>query len=121
MHAPFMVKRRVFEAAFSSAILYGCETWIDVNLKPIETMYMRGVKALLGVRQTTPNELCLIEAGLPSVRALIKKKQVMLIQKIFKERALMSDDPLWFTLQLIAKSTSAKNIMLYREIIKLRD
>ena len=119
--APFLVKRRVFEAAFSSAILYGCETWIDVNLKPIETMYMRGVKALLGVRRTTPNELCLIEAGLPSVRALIKKKQVIFIQKIFKERALMADDPLWFMLQLIAKSTCAKNIMLYREIIKLRD
>ena len=33
--APFFVKRKVFDAAFSSAILYGCETWLDVSLLPL--------------------------------------------------------------------------------------
>ena len=32
--APFFVKRKVFDAAFSSAILYGCESWLDVSLAP---------------------------------------------------------------------------------------
>ena len=32
--APFFVERKVFGAAFSSASLYGCESWIDVSLVP---------------------------------------------------------------------------------------
>ena len=55
--APFLVKKRVLEAAFMSSILYGCESWLNVSLKPVETMYLKAVKALLGVRITTPNNL----------------------------------------------------------------
>ena len=47
--APFFVKRKVFDAAFSSAILYGCEAWLDVSLKPMETMYMSALQRLLDV------------------------------------------------------------------------
>ena len=50
--APFMVKKKVLEAAFMSCILYGCEAWLNVSLKQVETMYMKAVKALLGVRIT---------------------------------------------------------------------
>ena len=55
--APFTVKKRVLEACFMSCILYGCEAWLNVSLKPVESMYMQAVKALLGVRITTPNNL----------------------------------------------------------------
>ena len=32
---PFMVKRRVFDAALMSSLLYGCESWFGANIKPM--------------------------------------------------------------------------------------
>ena len=39
MDMPVCIKIRVMHAAFLSAILYGCEAWMNVNLKPIENLY----------------------------------------------------------------------------------
>ena len=33
---PFCVKRKVVEAAFNSAILYGCESWIGGNCQEVD-------------------------------------------------------------------------------------
>ena len=97
--APFFVKRKVFDAAFSSAILYGCESWIDVSLAPIESMYMSAVRRLLDVRRSTPKLTCLVEAGLPSLEALVKHRQSKFLRKMLKQRDGMSEtDPLMFTL-----------------------
>lgn len=41
------MKKKVFETALSSAVLYGCEAWLKVFLKSIETFYMAGVKTSL--------------------------------------------------------------------------
>ncbi len=35
----FQVKRRVLDAALMSAILYGCESWLSGDLKPVVTVY----------------------------------------------------------------------------------
>ena len=32
---PFIIKKRVFDACLSSAILYGCESWFNGDLKPV--------------------------------------------------------------------------------------
>ncbi|XP_069984678.1 uncharacterized protein [Penaeus vannamei] len=32
---PFYVKRRFFEAALMSSVLYGCESWVNGSLKPV--------------------------------------------------------------------------------------
>ena len=31
---------RDFDAAFSSAILFGCESWIGVSLEPVEKIHV---------------------------------------------------------------------------------
>ncbi len=36
---PFYVKKRIFEAALMSSILYGCESWFNGDLRPIEKLY----------------------------------------------------------------------------------
>ena len=102
--APFFVKRKVFDAAFSSAILYGCESWIDVSLAPVEGMYMTAVRRLLDVRSSTPKLTCLVEAGLPSLQALIKQKQSKFLRKMFVDRDGMLDDPLMFTLAFMKEN-----------------
>ena len=106
--APFFVKRKVFNAAFSSAILYGCEAWLDVSLKPLETMYMSAVRRLLDVRQSTPTLTCLIEAGIPSLAVLVKHRQSKFLQGMFEQRRELEDtDPLMHTLKFMRQNNPA--------------
>lgn len=68
-------------------------------LAPIEAMYMSAVRRLLDVRRSTPKLTCLVEAGLPSLEALVKHRQSKFLRKMFVYRDGMSDtDPLMFTL-----------------------
>ena len=60
---PFHVKSKVFQAAFMSTILYGCESWLNGDVKPINRIYMWCIKQMLGVRKTPCNDLCLMELG----------------------------------------------------------
>lgn len=60
---PFIVKRGVFEAALMSVLIYGCESWLTTDLKPIVKLYNWCQKELLGVRRTTCNDVCYLEAG----------------------------------------------------------
>lgn len=98
--APFSVKRKVFEAAFSAAILYGMESWIGGNLEPVEAIYAKGVRAMLGVKKSTQIDICLLEAGLPPVKYRIREAQRKFFSKMINERNNMFDDPFWFTCQL---------------------
>jgi hypothetical protein len=93
---PFLAKRKVVDAAFNAAILYGCESWLDTNCRVMNTMYMTAVKLLLGVRTTTANELCLAELGLPPLNALVKHRQASYLRKLIQERQSMEDDPFIF-------------------------
>ena len=52
-------------------LLYGYEGWLGVKI----SMCMKAIKMLLGVRQSTPNDTCLIEAGYPSLEAAIRQRQ----------------------------------------------
>ena len=106
--APFFVKQKVFDAAFSSAILYGCETWLDVSLKPVETIYMSAVRRLLDVRRSTPTLTCLLEAGIPSLQALVRHKQSKFLKRVFEQRENPQDtDPLMHTLNFMSQNNPA--------------
>ena len=72
---PFCIKRRVFDAALMSAILYGCESWLSGDLKPITKLYNWGLKQLLGIRMTTSNVLCCVEAGYPALADVVRNRQ----------------------------------------------
>ena len=79
---PFIVKRRVFDAALMSSLLYGCESWVGGDLRPITKLYNWGIKQLLGVRKTTPNDVCYAEAGYPSLPDLVRLKQHIFYSKM---------------------------------------
>ena len=68
---PFFIKKKIFHAALMSSILYGCESWLDGNIKPMEILYNMCIKHLLGVRKTTSTILCMTELGLPPLKSLI--------------------------------------------------
>lgn len=37
---PFCVELKVLEAALSSAVLYGCEVWLKIRMKSVESLHM---------------------------------------------------------------------------------
>ena len=81
--APFTVKETVFRSAVMAAFLYSSETWMTSDLRAVERPYMRALKELLGVRETTCNDLVLIEAGVGDAKSVIKQKQIKFLTKIF--------------------------------------
>jgi hypothetical protein len=97
---PFVVKQQVFKAALLSAILYSCESWLSPNLSTIPTLYMAALKFLLGVRKTTPNHICLIEAGVSPCKEFIQKRQQTFLRGLIDERRQMEDDPFAFVWNL---------------------
>ena len=72
---PFYAKRKVFDACLMSSLVYGCESWLNADLRPVARLYHSCLKHLLGVRNTTTTDLCLMELGYPDVKALITSKQ----------------------------------------------
>ena len=112
---PFIAKRKVVEAAFNAAIMYGCESWLDTNVHVMNKLYMGALKCLLGVRSTTANDLCLAELGMPPLQALIRQRQHSFFSRVLTERAGMTDDPLMFSLEL----TRTGNKKTYQYIERL--
>ena len=97
---PFQVKKRVFDACLMSSILYGCESWLDADLKPVRKLYNWSLKNLLDVRLTTCNDVCYVEAGYPPLHALVKCKQRIFFSKMWSERQRMEDDPLTLAIKI---------------------
>jgi len=91
---PFPAKKKVFDAALTSAVLYSCETWLSPAAITVALpMYASCVKNLLGVRKTTATDLCLVEIGIPTLPQYVRSSQKKLITKLIEERATLPDDP----------------------------
>ena len=110
-NAPFVVKKTVVDACFNASLLYGCEGWLGVKPSPtLNSMYMKAIKMMLGVRQSTPNDTCLIEAGYPSLEAAVRQRQRKFLKQMTDERKDLNDDPLMFALDL----TERENVSMHR-------
>ena len=80
--APFQVKEKVWNSAMLSAVLYSSETWFTSNLRSVERPYMATLKQLLKVRQSTYNDLVLVELGRGDAKSLIMDKQKCFLHKL---------------------------------------
>ena len=108
---PFRIKCVVLEACLF-AILYSCESWFSEKYLKLNSMYMAALKGLLGVRESCPNYVCLIESGYSGLKARIKEKQFKFFHKLTVARSQMSDDPFMHMLAVARKNgaSSAKYI-----------
>ena len=80
---PFSAKKAVAESCIVSAILYGTETWLTSSFKPLEVLYNRVIKALLGVRISTPNDLCYFECGVSRLRdRILKSRSNFMVKRV---------------------------------------
>ena len=64
-------------------------------------MYMKAVRALLGVRATTPTNVCLVEGGFKPLESLVKTRQQKFFKKMITAREEMSDDPLMHAISIV--------------------
>ena len=69
--APYEVKFKVLQAAVSSALLYGCESWFTDDMRCIDRAFIGCIKSLLGIRAETPLDLVFIETGTNPVHSLV--------------------------------------------------
>jgi hypothetical protein len=81
-------------------------------LKPIESIYVRAIKAVLGVRVTTCTDVCLLESGYPRLKAYIQNKRSAYLKKNITY--LQDCDPLKLALD-ISRQANTKG---YRFIMK---
>ena len=111
--APFSVKKKVVDAAFTSSILYGCEAWLGSKPREMDSMYLEAIKLLLGVRISTKTDVALLEAGYPSLEAAVHDRQKAFLTKMIRERQDMTDDPLMFALELTRQDNKKVNLYIY--------
>ncbi|CAL4234322.1 unnamed protein product [Meganyctiphanes norvegica] len=103
---PFYVKKKVFYAAVMSSLMYGCESLLDGNIKPMEKLCNMCIKHLLFVRKNTTTSLCLVELDLPTLKALVTQRQRKFFKTIWAERENMIDDPISHAIRLVKTETS---------------
>ena len=109
-NAPYVVKKTVVDACFNASLLYGCEAWLGVRPSAtLKAMHMKAIKMLLGVRQSTPNDACLVEAGYPSLEATVRQRQQKFFKQMKEKRRDMTDDPLMFALELTQQNNPVMN------------
>ena len=117
--APFTVKENVWNSAVLSTFLYSSETWLTMDLKLAEVPYMKTLKELLGVRQSTCNSIVLIETGNPSAKTLIKNKQEKFFSKLIS-RVDYSGSELHQVISLAIQKKTPMGIII-QEIINNRN
>ena len=118
---PFVIKKRVFDACLLSAILYGCESWLNGDLKPVCKLYNWALKQMLGVRLTSCNDVCYIESGYGSLKSIVKRKQREFFVKMHNERLNIDDDPLGFVLKLVLNSRNRTKTYLHNLINNINE
>lgn len=109
----------MFDAALMSTVLYGCESWFQGDLRPVERLYNWGIKQLLGVRMTTCTDLCYVELGYPPLKYLVKAKQRKFFSKLWNERRGMDDDP-WVHATKITLATNTPTARCIKGLIEER-
>ena len=71
----------MFDSCVLSTLLYGCETWLSSNMKEVEKVYIKMIKILLGVRDSTPSANCLIEIGQKNLKTIVHERRKRFLLK----------------------------------------
>ena len=72
---PWFIKKRILNACIDSTILYGCETWSHFNSKEIETVHRKAIKCILGIKDSTNNEVAYLDSGISNLLPIIRSRQ----------------------------------------------
>ena len=65
-----------------------------------QKLYHSAIRTLLGVRHSTPIDLCLLELNMPSLQARVRSDQRRFIESLLEKRRGMCDDPFMYVWSL---------------------
>ena len=82
--APISVKLKVMQACVSSSLLHNCETFADKLPDNLERTYISMIKCCLGVGNSSPNKLVILESGMQNVKSIIAMRQYKFFKR-YKE------------------------------------
>ena len=99
-------------SALMSAVLYGCESWFVKDVSAVNRLYIASVKRLLGVRQATPNDVCLFKIGYPLLSNWVKQRQRNLWETAMEQRRGLEDGPMMFCLKLYTAAKTPAGLSL---------
>ena len=111
---PYTLKKKVAEACILSTLLYSSETWLCEPSQKLESLYMKIIKCLLSVRQTTCNDICLLESGMLPLKDYIRHKREKYLKKKFMN--VIDGSPLQKAFQL-ANSVETKSSKIIKTTI----
>ena len=104
--APFSVKKLVLDSALTSAVLYGCESWLCNNLQAAVSPILSAQKQLLAVRSQTCNDLVQIELAQPDGKTVIQETQLSFLRKL-TNRSDFVVSPAHLALRLSRRASTA--------------
>ena len=104
--APFSVKKLVLDSALTSAVLYGCESWLCNNLQAAVSPILSAQKQLLAVRSQTCNDLVQIELAQPDGKTVIQETQLSFLRKL-TNRSDFVGSPAHLALRLSRRASTA--------------
>jgi len=110
---PFHIKRQVWLSALTSSIFYGCESWLTSNLKMLDKPFMASLKQMLGVRNTTCNDVTLLEIGQADAKGFVQNRQSAIIKKL-DQRSVKSYIHDIMNLAVESKSQMGLQLKLFR-------
>ena len=111
---PFYCKSLVMDAAATSSIFYGCETWLNNNPRHVIATYNRLIKYLLGVRKNTSIDLCLVESGKQPAKYMINKRLKTFLEKKMSNRDM--DEPFQMAFEM-CKNSSTPGYKFLKKVI----
>ena len=116
---PFVYKKKVFDAAVTSTLLYSSESWLTNRIKSLERQYNMMVKCLLGVRKNTSINLCMVESGIPPVINIVKKRRYNFLKS--KLDSVDMEQPFCTVYELCRRENTPGYRFLCREMLSRFD
>ena len=85
--APVCVKLKVLKSCVASTLLYNCQAFGPNLPAGMNEMYLKMIRAALGVRSNCPNLIVLIEAGCLPLQCLMESRQLNFFRNFRKSLA----------------------------------
>ena len=116
--APVNVKLKVLDICATASLLYCCETWSNCTYTKLESLYRKGIRYALSIRNNTNNEIVYLESSRVPLFIQIKKRQLQFWKNL---QTSLNDNPGNPIKQMIEKAelVNSKYISSYKNLHNL--
>ena len=116
--APVNIKLKVLNICATASLLYCCETWSNCTYTKLESLYRKGIRYALSIRNNTNNEIVYLESSPVPLFIQIKKRQLQFWKTL---QTSFNDNPGNPMKQIIEKTelVNSKYVSYYKHLVNL--